>query len=101
MRQMGAIFKNARLLVTNDSGAMHLAVAVDTPTVTIYGPTRPIDWNPSLTKEAPKNHDVALTAENVDCLGCHRDSCPVGHLCMTKLDEKTVMEAVNKILEVN
>lgn len=55
LREMAAIIKQSALALTNDAGPMHLAVAVDTPTVTLYGPTRPIDWNPSLTDHGTKN----------------------------------------------
>lgn len=94
-REMGAIFQKARLVVTNDSGAMHLAVAVGTPTVTVYGPTRPIDWNPPAE---PNSQNIAVVAESVACLGCHRGRCPVGHLCMTQLGESDVFRACRLIL---
>ncbi|MFN0118706.1 MAG: glycosyltransferase family 9 protein [Elusimicrobiota bacterium] len=102
LRQMAAIFKEAKLVVTNDSGAMHLAVAVKVPTVTIYGPTRPIDWNPSLSGdvEAGRIHKVINLIE-LDCLGCHLSVCPIGHLCMENLNEKKVLEKVDQLLEEN
>ena len=91
LRQMAAILKTAKGLLTNDSGAMHLAVSVGTPTVTIYGPTRPIDWNPSFLED--DGHDIPLTAQNVPCLGCHRSRCPVGHICMSHLSVEDVYQA--------
>lgn len=96
LRQMAAIFEPAAVVVTNDSGAMHLAVSVGTPTVTVYGPTRPIDWNPSLAQVGSR--DAALTAEGVPCLGCHLHDCPVGHICMTKLPAARVIEACEAVL---
>ncbi len=98
LRQMGAIFKKARLVLTNDSGAMHLAVATGTPTVTIYGPTRPIDWNPSLSQEG-STQDIVLTASGVPCLGCHLLKCPIGHLCMKQLSEEEIFKACSQILK--
>ncbi len=96
LRQMAAIFKQSRLVVTNDSGAMHLAVSVGTPTVTIYGPTRPIDWNPSLSgSDAPHRF---VTASGVDCLGCHLLECPVGHICMKRLDSEEVFKNALQLL---
>ncbi len=96
MREMAAIFKNAALVLTNDSGVMHTAISVAAPTVTIYGPTRPIDWNPSLAGVGPL--DVALNAQELDCLGCHLAKCPIGHMCMEKLGEDRVLAACEKIL---
>ena len=99
LRQMAAIFRRARLVLTNDSGAMHLAVAVGTPTVTIYGPTRPADWNPSLAGVGPR--DAVVTADGVPCLGCHLNACPVGHLCMEQVDANRVVEACEYVLKEN
>lgn len=96
LRQMAAIFSSAAVVVTNDSGAMHLAASVKAPTVTIYGPTRPVDWNPALAGAGPK--DRWLTADGVTCLGCHRASCPVGHICMTKLSDARVVAACEEVL---
>lgn len=97
LRQMAAILKRGRLVVTNDSGAMHLSVAVGTRTVTIYGPTRPVDWNPSLAGDT--GGDIAIAADGVDCLGCQLNECPVGHLCMERLDSKRVYEACERALK--
>jgi ADP-heptose:LPS heptosyltransferase len=96
LRQMAAIFELAAVVVTNDSGAMHLAVSVGTPTVTIYGPTRPVDWNPSLAGVGPS--DRALSASGVSCLGCHLLKCPVGHICMKELSDETVIAACASLL---
>lgn len=99
MREMGALLKNASFLVANDSGPVHLAVSVNTPTVTLYGPTRPVDWNPSFTELESGHTDRVLQAAGVDCLGCHLNECSVGHLCMEKLDVNFVYNACHKIME--
>lgn len=98
LRQMAALFKKAKLVISNDSGAMHLAVAVGTSTVTLYGPTRPIDWNPSLAGLNNLKQDIPLTAPDVACLGCHLGTCYVGHLCMTHLKEQEVVKAAETLL---
>lgn len=98
-RKIAAIFSYARLVLTNDSGSMHFAVAVGTPTLTIYGPTRPIDCNPTLGEMELKNlKHVSLSAEGVPCLGCLKLLCPVGHLCMTQLQEATVIKTAEHLL---
>lgn len=99
LRDAAAVFEKAKFVLTNDSGAMHLAVAVGTPTVTIYGPTRPIDWNPSLSEAVQPHQDIPLTAADVACLGCHLGRCPVGHLCMTHMKEEDILRACDKILQ--
>ena len=98
LRKFAAVLKRSALLLANNSGSMHLAVSVGTPTVTIYGPTRAIDWNPSLAKEADNGNDLVVEAADVACLGCRLKDCPVGHLCMTHLDERTVLNACRTLL---
>jgi ADP-heptose:LPS heptosyltransferase len=97
--QMAAIFRRSRLVVTNDSGAMHLAVSVGTPTVTVYGPTRPVDWNPSLAERRSAPHDIAVQASHVPCLGCHLLQCPVGHRCMKELPFSNVADACDALIK--
>jgi ADP-heptose:LPS heptosyltransferase len=87
LRQMAAILERCRLAVANDNGPMHLAVAVGTPTVTIYGPTEPASWNPG----GPLHR--ALQAVGVSCLGCNLNRCPFAHECMRDLSPEAV-EAV-------
>lgn len=76
-RQMAALFARCRYVLTNDNGPMHLAAAVGTPTITIYGPTSPANWNPG-----GPNHR-AVTAEHLGCLECNFLKCPFEHECMT------------------
>lgn len=100
IRQMAAIFQKSALVLTNDSGAMHTAVAVGTPTVTIYGPTKPANWNPSTLPEKYQSPlHTAVTVEDVKCLGCHLSECPIGHLCMENLGAEKVYLAVRKTIE--
>lgn len=98
IRQMGSLFKNARVVLTNDSGPMHVAVSVGAPTATIYGPTLPIDWNPRPWDPDHSASDRILQANDVACLGCHLARCPHGHLCMTHLSSSTVFRTVQQYL---
>jgi ADP-heptose:LPS heptosyltransferase len=98
LRKFAAVLKRSSFLLANNSGSMHLAVAVGTPTVTIYGPTRAVDWNPSRLPESDNGKDIVVEAADVACLGCRLKDCPVGHLCMTHLEERTVLNACQAIL---
>jgi len=88
LRQMAALLEQCHLVVTNDNGPMHLAVAARTPTVTLYGPTAPMAWNPG----GP--HHQVVQATGLTCLGCNMNECPFGHECMTWISPEKVLEAV-------
>lgn len=77
LREMAVLFEQCRLVITNDNGPMHLAVAAGVPTLTIYGPTHPVAWNPG----GPRHR--VMQAKNLPCLGCNMNACPFGHECMT------------------
>jgi ADP-heptose:LPS heptosyltransferase len=104
LRQVAALFKHAKLVISLDSGSAHIAVAVGTPTITIFGPSVPEDWSPSLDPSIRvKVPHMALRASKteVPCLGCLLLDCPVGHLCMIKLTDETVLQASLQLLKLN
>jgi heptosyltransferase-2 len=81
----------ARLAVSNDSGLMHIAAAVGTPVVAVYGSTSP-DNTPPLTE---KRELVWLA---LDCSPCHQKVCPLGHLnCLNQMDVGLVRAAVDRV----
>jgi lipopolysaccharide heptosyltransferase II len=92
LRQMAALLERCKFVVTNDNGPMHLAVAVGTPTVTIYGPTDPVCWNPG----GPQH--MAAQAQDVPCLGCNLNSCPFEHECMTHLTPDMVFNLTRQLI---
>jgi len=85
LEQLGALLQRLDLLVANDSGVKHLAVACGTPTLTLFGPTRPMAWMPF---DGPH---VALRSR-VPCLECNLTRC-AHHLCMRTLRPDWVAEA--------
>jgi ADP-heptose:LPS heptosyltransferase len=93
--QLGALFRRCAFVVSNDSGPMHIAAAVGTPVVGIYGPT-----NPLLQGPYGGNH-VVVRREGLECLGCNLTRCPIGHLCMKELTVDAVWRAVEEVLEKN
>jgi heptosyltransferase II len=91
------LIRRARILITNDSLPQHLAAAMGTPTVTIFGPTVPAFGFGPL---APR-HAVAEVA-NLPCRPCDRHGprrCPLGHWrCMRELAVAEVAERVRQLL---
>ncbi|MCS7023957.1 MAG: lipopolysaccharide heptosyltransferase II [Bryobacteraceae bacterium] len=80
-----------RLMLTNDSGAMHVASALGVPTVTIFGPTDPLATGPTgpLAK---------IVREPVDCSPCLRRTCPIDHRCMTRVSVERVVDVAIELL---
>ena len=78
--------------VSNDSGLLHVAAAVGTPAIGIFGPTSPWHW-------APLN-PLAATIEamtTVDCRPCHKPVCRlVHHRCMREIPPEQVFAAVRQ-----
>lgn len=76
----------ARRVLANDSGAMHLAAALGTPTVAVFGPTR--EW-----ATAPLGPHRILTRD-VWCRPCMLRECPLDHRCMTGVGPARVIAAL-------
>jgi heptosyltransferase-2 len=82
----------ARVAVTNDSGLMHIAAAVGTPVVAVYGSTSP-DNTPPLADQRE------LVWLHLECSPCHQKTCPLGHLnCLRTLEVDTVLAATDRLL---
>jgi heptosyltransferase-2 len=81
-----------QVVVSNDSGLMHIAAALDKPIVSIYGSTSP-DFTPPLADR------VKLITTDIECRPCFKRDCPYGHLrCLTELDPSLVIAAVNELV---
>ncbi|MCJ7812209.1 glycosyltransferase family 9 protein [bacterium] len=70
LRQLAAILYFADLLISNDCGVMHLAPAVGTKTIGIFGPSEPDVWFPY---QLEKGHRYIYP--EIECSHCHRDFC--------------------------
>jgi heptosyltransferase-2 len=79
------VLAGLRLLLTNDSGPMHLAAALGTPLVAVFGST---DW----TETAPVGREAAVVREAVECAPCMLRECPIDHRCMTRVSADRVAD---------
>lgn len=73
LRQLAAVLNQCRACVANDSGPMHIAAAVGTPTIGIFGPGEEDIWFPY-----PAEEGHASLRHNVPCHPCHLDFCNRG-----------------------
>lgn len=85
--ELAAWLERCACLVTNDTGAMHVAAAVGTPVAAIFGPT---DWRCT----APLGSGHRLIRSPVSCAPCLRRECSIDHRCMTAVSVDDVWQAV-------
>ena len=84
----------ASAAVSNDSGLLHVAAGLGTPTIGIFGPTSPWHWAPLNPLAATIETTTAL-----DCRPCHKPTCRVGHhRCMRDIQPGQVLEAARTAL---
>lgn len=97
LRETFLLLSRCRLLLTNDSGAMHAGAALGVPTVAVFGPTvEAFGFFPSGPKTA------VVQKDGLDCRPCHlhgAEACPLGHFrCMADISADLVVEAGRKLL---
>lgn len=93
--QLAAILERCHLLVTNDTGTMHVATAVGTPVVALFGSTDPVTTG-------PWGDGHVVVRKDVPCSPCLKRICPTDHRCMELITVDEVEEAItNKLRSMN
>jgi heptosyltransferase II len=90
--ELAAQLRRCRLLLTNDTGTMHLAAFLGVPTVSIFGSTEP-----QLTRPIGEGHVVIR--HHVECSPCFLRKCPLDFRCMKAVTVEEVVREVERALE--
>ena len=95
LRELMASLKICRLLLTNDSGPMHVAAALGTPVVVPFGSTSPELTGPGL----PGNNCHRVIKSTAPCSPCFRRICPIDFRCMTSISPAAAIREVLELIE--
>lgn len=88
--QLGALIERCTLYLTCDSGPMHIAAAVGTPTIALFGPTDPL-------RHRPYGEGHHVIEKDVSCRPCYKRECvrkDAPNLCMTEIQTADVVERI-------
>lgn len=91
LRELADLFTRCRLVVTTDTGPMHIAAAMGVPVVALFGPTAP--W-----RTGPYGKGHLVIRKDLECSPCFKKKC--SHLtCMKSITVEAVFDAVKKLME--
>ena len=88
-----AVIKRCRIFVTNDSGLMHVAAALDVPTVAIFGSTDHV-------ATGPKSQKARVVRLDLDCAPCLKRQCPTHYRCMLEIQPDDVWKEMKTLKEM-
>ena len=89
--ELSGLLANCSLLIGIDSAAAHIAAAVGTPTVTIFGPSSPVCW-------APRGEEHYIVVKDLPCVPCRQKGCNHSGVsrCLQELEVGEVIEVLDK-----
>ncbi len=90
IREMMAVLASCQLMVTNDSGPMHVAAAYGVPLVAVFGPT-------DHTTTSPWSDHFQIVRKEADCAPCLLRQCPTDHRCMEAITADDVLAAAEQV----
>jgi len=92
VRELLAFIKRCNFFISNDSGPMHVAAALEVPLVAIFGPT-------DHTTTSPFTEKMTIVRQQTECSPCLLRECPTDHCCMKAVTVEDVVEAA-KVLKL-
>jgi ADP-heptose:LPS heptosyltransferase len=98
LNQSASIVKQAKQVITNDTGLMHVAAAFNKPVISIWGNTVPAFGMAPYFPEGLENNSKIIEVKNLHCRPCSKlgfEKCPKEHFkCMNLIDEKEVVSSI-------
>ena len=91
LREAVALIERCQLFITNDSGLMHVAAALDTPQIAIFGSTNHVTTSPS----SPRSQIIRVP---VPCSPCLKPDCSIDHRCMKNITVEMVYDVATALL---
>ena len=92
LRQLAALIERFNLFITNDTGPMHIAAAVKTPVIALFGPVTPLSHRPYGAENI-----TFVIWKNVECSPCGKIYCE-NHRCMRLISVEEVYAEAEKLL---
>jgi ADP-heptose:LPS heptosyltransferase len=93
LRRLGALLERVHLFISNDTGPFHIADAINTPYVVLFGPENPYRYGPYDTRSKSR----IVTGMKVSCSPCLKHTCRT-HECMESITTDMVWESVESLL---
>lgn len=94
LRDLPALIDRLSVLITNDSGPMHIAAARQVPVVALFGPT-------DSASTSPWHSPHVICDAPVSCSPCFLRECPINHPCMKDIENYSVAESLLKLMRQN
>jgi ADP-heptose:LPS heptosyltransferase len=92
---LAAVISRFAVLITNDSGPAHMAYALKTPCVTVFGGADPARYGPH--QAGP----FQVIAYPVECRPCTFSDCPIGTICLENVHPAEVVRAAERLMRAN
>jgi len=98
LEELAAVISNLKILITNDGGPLHMAVALGVKTVSIFGPVSEVVYGPY----PQDNTRHIVLKNNLDCRPCYRDfrlePCQINRECLEAIGVEQVFDGVRKLV---
>jgi heptosyltransferase II len=94
LMELAALMKQCSVVLTNDSGPMHVAIANQVPVVAIFGSSNEVGFGPY------NGDNITLTMPEITCRPCGKHLCPTGHECMSAITHEKVLKTIEDTMLV-